>query len=80
MATLLKISNFTVAFLLKMDSCIAKVLNKFCSSSPIDSDQAALEAFIEEYFFDEACEDEDPNPPSKIDNKTGIQKLCIINR
>ena len=53
-----------------MNSFIAKALNELCSSSLIESDQAALEAFIEDYFFNEVCEEEDPDPPSKIDNKS----------
>ena len=61
---------------MKINSCIAKALKD------IDSDQAALvlEAFnIQDYFFDEAREEEDPDPPSKIDNKRWIQKLWIID-
>ena len=46
---------------------IAKALNELCSSHLIDSDQAALEAFIQDFFFDESQEEEDPEPPSKID-------------
>ena len=45
---------------------IAKALNKLCSSHFIDSDQGAHEAFIQD-FFDESQEEEDPEPPSKID-------------
>ena len=37
-----------------------------------DSDQAKLEAFIEEFFFDESHEEEDLNPPSKIDKNEYI--------
>ena len=53
-----------------MNSSISKALNELCSSSLIDSDKATLEAFIEEYFFVESHEEEDPDPPNKIDNKT----------
>ena len=59
-------NDFTAAFLLTMNSSISKVLNELCSSSLIDSDQAAFEAFIKDYFFDETHEEKDPDPPSKI--------------
>ena len=51
---------------------IAKALNDHCSSQLIDSDQAKLEAFIEEFFFYESHEEEDLDPPSKIDKNEYI--------
>ena len=45
---------------------IAKALNELCSSHLIDSNQAALETVIQD-FFDESQEEEDPEPPVKID-------------
>ena len=44
----------------------AKALNELCSSNLVDNNQAALEAFIQD-FFDESQEEEDQEPPSKID-------------
>ena len=49
-----------------MKCFITKALNKLYSSHLIDSDQATLETFIQD-FFDESQEEEDPEPPSKID-------------
>ena len=68
----LRRKQFYSRILLKMNSkkcSIAKALNELCSSHLIDSDQLKLEAFIEDYFFDESHEEEDPDPPSKIDKK-----------
>ena len=45
---------------------ITKALNELCSSYLIDRGQATLKTFIQD-FFDESQEEEDPEPPSKID-------------
>ena len=75
MVTLLKTQTFLQPHSFKMNSkkhSIAKALNNLCSSHLTDSDQAELEGFIEEFFFDESQEEEDPDPPSKIDKNEYI--------
>ena len=59
-------NDFTALFLLKMNSCIAKALNELCSSSLIDSDQATLQAFLEDYFLMSLMKSRTPTHPVRL--------------